>query len=118
MRGPRVTDKDILRFTCGDCHVFAMALHRLTGWMIWIGEDHAYCVEEYADLPVDIEGVHTWGEFQERWGDHEHSEGPFTPEEVKVDWAYDLGGSYTKRRARLLAEVVAQQVQDGIGCFA
>lgn len=73
----RITQRDIARYTQGDCGIFARALNKLTGWPIYtftseLGAPmfHAFVVDPDG-RPVDIEGRwRSMGDFQRRWSQH------------------------------------------------
>lgn len=73
----KVTQRDIARYTQGDCGIFARALNNLTGWPIHtftseLGAPmfHAFVVDPEG-RPVDIEGRwRSMGDFQRRWDQH------------------------------------------------
>lgn len=62
------------RFTAGDCHILAAAIHDLAGWPIatfvtaWEGTPvlHAFCVHPSGDA-VDVEGRQPMAAFRESW---------------------------------------------------
>lgn len=64
------------RFTCGDCHILARAIHRVTGWPMATfsfksGKERLPDTHAFVRLPdgryLDIEGVRTADEMYERW---------------------------------------------------
>lgn len=65
-----ITHKD--RFTRGDCHILAGAIHCMTGWPFCTFAHGAYpAVHAFVELPdgrfLDIEGISTAEEMSERW---------------------------------------------------
>lgn len=106
-----------MRFTSGDCHIFAWALFRLTNWPM-----HAFVWEDEPDLHAfvrtpcgawvgDIEGWHELETFIPRWGQGYYTEvRPFTWWDFDDDWGQGHNlSSYSAKRARLLAPLVVEQ---------
>lgn len=108
-----ITDRDISRFTEGDCHIFAAALEKLTGWPLHCftyqgaPSDHAFVVRPDGKA-VDIEGVHEMREFKKAW--HCHKYARFTRRQlIEAEWGGPVFGDYSYRRARQLAPVIARK---------
>lgn len=63
---------DVERFTEGDCHILARAIHRATGWTFctfdWKGlpDEHAF-VRRPDGMLVDVEGVFTEPDYLAKW---------------------------------------------------
>lgn len=113
----RIHADDVERFTEGDCHIFAKALHDLTGWTLcaftFQGKPDCHVFVEAPDgRLVDIEGPLNakafcdkwkpwcsgrWGRFT--WQDFEDSGWDLTPVISKWSWP----------RARQLAPLVIAQ---------
>ncbi len=97
---------DISRFTEGDCHVFAAAVHRLTGWPIHVFNDegtpylHAFVVAPDGKA-VDIMGVRSMEDLLNEWGELEHLH--YKWEDLKLEWGANTYGAYSVKRARLMA---------------
>src|SRR4051812_23319835 len=103
-----ITPRDIYRFTCGDCHIFAYALHRITGWPVATFVDdggeaitHAFCVMPDGRA-ADIQGLHLMRDFKRSW---------WKPTGVKIhgdlirdaEWGRRTAfGEYSRKRARQL----------------
>lgn len=102
---------DVKRFTEGDCHLFARALNKLTGWPIHAficdPEDdypdlHAFCVTP-CGRAVDVLGVRPLDEIMEEWeawGAVDHREFGWP---LHHDWDVPIFGDYSRKRAALLA---------------
>lgn len=113
----RPTEKDIERFTCGDCHYLARAIHKLTGWSIaafdqyGLADLHAFVL--MPDMRVlDVKGARTQREITQEWSGW-HPKGI-----IPCDWrdvepfgspAY---GEYSVRRAREIAPRLVRQALD------
>lgn len=112
--------RDNYRFTCGDCHILALRLHRLTGWQLATfacsnGDpcDHAFVIHPDGDA-VDVNGKTNMEEFMKGWGG-----GPIAtwtiPEFRKSTWWQGPEfGHYSYARAR----IVAGKLLDSLGCKA
>lgn len=105
---------DVERFTEGDCHIFARALHKLTGWPIhtfgrrdhpYGGDVHAFCVLPDGRI-ADIEGVRDAKDFCADWHYSfkvsAHHPRPWS--DIRHWWGGPAFGPYSYRRARIVAE--------------
>jgi hypothetical protein len=106
---------DITRFTEGDCHILARAIHRHTGW--------AFCTFEFRGGPdahafvrrsdgyyVDVQGVATEAEMLRRW--YHTKIRTWTMRELIEHWpnwagTYSTFGLYSYLRADQLARKIA-----------
>src|SRR4051812_44511858 len=68
-----ITNLDIERYTCGDCHYLARALHKLTGWPMaafvdrWGDPDrHAFVLTPDGDV-FDVHGIESPHDARRRW---------------------------------------------------
>ncbi len=118
----QVRDSDVIRFTDGDCHVFARALNAYTGWPMyafayewetgaWEPDLHAFCV--YKNHAVDIEGAEPIESFRTRWSDGDVVEvKQFEWQSMRAfqNWGIPVHGPYSHRRAKLLAPIIAEKV--------
>lgn len=102
----RITNNDIARFTEGECHYLARAIHLLTGWDIHCFQDdgqpymHAFVLMPNGNY-LDVEGEKTLKDMRE-WSGHKIL--PFTWQEIRESWGwYRPETSYTYRRAKELA---------------
>lgn len=118
---PRITKLDIERFTCGDCHLLAREIARVTGWAVcsfaYADDDepdiHAFVQAPNGDL-IDIEGRWTPEALLTRWGkvfgpDIQIIQTTFA-EIVRCWWKDPQNpdyGRYSLRRARQLAPHLA-----------
>lgn len=107
----RITSLDVERFTCGDCHLLARAIHELTGWPIcafdaFDGPDiHAF-VRTPSGKYLDIEGVHAPHTFKRNW--HERRVRRISWAALAADWGdAPRYGRYSVVRARRLAPLLA-----------
>lgn len=102
---------DIRRFTEGDCHIFAYALNRITGWPVhtFVTECgtpdlHAFCVTPDGQA-ADIEGLHSISDFKAKWHCQTIADqGKFIEDEFWGRIVYL--GAYSRVRARRLAPLV------------
>lgn len=98
---------DICRFTQGDCHVFAAALHRLTGWPIHAFDDygepilHAFVMTPDGQA-ADVMGIRPLQDLLEYWTWDTHSECDWR--ELRDCWGSDVFGPYSASRARVVAK--------------
>lgn len=121
---PDITANDVYRFTCGDCHIFASRLARITThWMLatFVRPDddrfdpgqshtHAFCV-----LPdgrcADIEGIRSEAEFRHHWGETDPIK-TWTSMRALIanngGWSRPTMSDYSYRRARELAPIIAR----------
>jgi len=112
-RTPRIGDADIKRFTRGDCHILAHALHRRTGWPIhaFLEVDGIPAIHAFVITPngyaVDIKGASPLPEFEREWGVSAHM--PVDWQEIRREWPTQSKHSYV--RARLLAPALAAQAK-------
>lgn len=106
---PREADVD--RFTTGDCHIFALALSKLTGWPTYAFEDsfdgqpylHAFVVAPDGWI-YDVEGRHDPTEFKKSWSHDIYRAYDF----YEYDWTSPCFGYYSRRRAAALAKRLVQ----------
>lgn len=107
---PRNADVD--RFTTGDCHIFALAVHKLTGWPIATfdyehdptGSIHAFNIMPDGRL-IDVEGIHDPNEFVKqwkRWGAKRFSKQHWPT--MRKSWQGPQFGQYSYARARVVAK--------------
>ena len=115
----RIRPPDYVRFTQGDCHIFARAVNKLTGYPIYCfvapagsGYDeepdtHAFVVDPQGRA-IDIEGRHedmdafiaNWS----KWGSDQIRE--YSWKELRHSWGGPDFGNYSYERARQLAPLV------------
>ena len=112
MAKERITQADIITFTRGDCHIMARKLHEITGWPIRALIGHDWCAHYFVVAPtghpVDIEGVHTISDMEERWecsGLEEMNE-----EEMQrwLGWGEKAEGWATPRAEQLAPHIIAE----------
>lgn len=108
-----LTAFDRVRFTEGDCHFLARAIHLRTGWPI-------HCFTEYDEpdlhafvvMPdgraLDVQGVCAISTMRERWKARRHQ--AFTWPEIRACWPAPEFGHSTYRRARVVAERLLAEV--------
>lgn len=108
-----ITDLDIERFTCGDCHIFARAMNRCTGWELqtfYNGSEpdgHAFVVTPDGRR-VDIEGAWTPSAHDKAW-DGKGTAAPCRYSILKeYGWLSPTYGKYSYPRAKQLAPIYAQ----------
>lgn len=102
---------DIDRFTTGDCHIFAKAVHSLTGWPIATfdyeydptGSIHAFNIMPDGRL-IDVEGVFMPKEFISKWKQWKaRSYSVQHWPTMRRSWQGPQFGHYSYRRARVVA---------------
>lgn len=112
-----ITDRDIYRFTDGDCHVLARAIHRLTGWTM------ASIYDPYMDGPnyhafvlrpdgkaLDVEGLHDPDALVSYYGDPESYLMPVQWEALlSYGWPRNAFGDYSRKRARQVAKFLIER---------
>jgi hypothetical protein len=105
MRGPRITELDITRFTEGDCHILAKVLNALIGWPMYTlhtGDNepgmHAFVFSD--GVTIDVYGARPMDALLCDW---DMAQGIVeTPE---IDWGPAIfHGSW--RRARTIAPLL------------
>lgn len=95
-----------MRFTEGDCHILAQAIHNLTGWPMyafnWSNRPDLHC---FVKIPsgnfLDIQGISTPKEMKERW---QCSRIMKFEEKYKKVWGGPVFGKHSEKRAKELAE--------------
>lgn len=116
-----ISARDISRFTCGDCHIFARRLAMETGWTLatfgtveGLPAAHAFVIHPSGDA-VDIQGRRSMAEFQSDWRWSSASGIVLTWDswdELAAhngetgDWSTADGGPYSYLRASQLAPTV------------
>ena len=105
-------DADVDRFTTGDCHIFARAVHALTGWPIATFDDeydatgtiHAFNLTPDGRC-LDIEGIFEPEAFIKKWkcwGASSYSIQHWPT--MYKSWQGPQYGHYSYQRARVLAQ--------------
>lgn len=104
---------DVERFTEGDCHILARAIHRRTGWtfctFLYDGCPDAHAFVQRPDgLYVDVEGVVNETSLLAKWGKHMKVKRWEDFEAFAADWPWWGGdfctyGLYSYLRAAQLA---------------
>lgn len=106
LRDGPITDHE--RFTEGDCHILARAIHVRTGWPIHAFVDEAGYPDWHAFVvmpdgrALDVQGACDMEEFCERWGQPDHA--PFSWARLRRDFDGPQFGQYSYRRAGVIAE--------------
>jgi hypothetical protein len=98
---------DVRRFTEGDCHIFALALHKLRGWPTcafrdWDGEPHLHAFVRHPDGDlIDIDGKRPPEAFFVDWdGESDYRAFDFR----EYQWTTPCFGYYSRRRATVVAK--------------
>lgn len=111
-----ITEKDVERFTCGDCWILAKAINELTGWPIYAfknqdGEpdDHVFVMPD-PDHVLDAEGHHDLKTFARRWCYKPDELYAHKRSELAREWGPVAFGTYSYKRARLIAPVLVDTV--------
>lgn len=104
---PGLQPFDEVRFTEGDCHYLARAVHRKTGWPMGAFSFRGYAnAHAFARMPdgrwVDVYGPQTEGAAQRRWK-MQHSIEVFDWRDLR-EFGLPQFGDYTYRRARVVAD--------------
>jgi hypothetical protein len=108
----RITPDDVHRFTQGDCHIFARALNKATGWPIhtfrsWGGTDMHAFVRAPDGRCVDIQGFTRVTAFKCRWGLRNIA--PIDWKDLRDEWGGPNFGDHSYRRAKQLVPLVLEQ---------
>lgn len=102
---PRLTARDRVRFTCGDCHYLARALHLRTDWPLCAFDHGGPDLHAFVRMPdgryLDVEGPRTRAALRKRWETDEPI-GEFAWSDFR-EFGLEFG-SYSRRRARVVAE--------------
>lgn len=118
----KITKADISRFTEGDCHVLARAIHLATGWDFaafwnneWGWDVHAFVLTP-GGFPLDVLGLHTdVREFLGRWrkssGERDLQIKKADHEKLFNDWMGVTFGEYSVRRAKTLVPVILKDLE-------
>lgn len=112
----RITELDIIRFTEGDCHILARAIHLLTGWPMFSFDDghgdpdlHAFVIAP-SGKALDIEGLHSLRDLRRDWGSSPLVETSY--EAIVSIWGHETSfGRYSFARARKLAPMLVEAVR-------
>lgn len=106
--GP-VSGRDNYRFTCGDCHILALRLHRLTGWELATFADanghpimHAFVIHPDGDA-VDVDGKRDIEAFRSGWGGYRIKTWTIPEFRKSSWWGGTAFGHYSYARARVVA---------------
>lgn len=112
----RITKKDIERFTRGDCHILATAIHKLTGWSLYafensstgLGEGHAFVMPE-PYIFLDITGLSTYEEMQKKW--FWYTSYPIIEIDLQQLYSWDgpIYGEYSFKRASVVAKHLVKE---------
>ncbi len=101
------SEKDVERFTRGDCHIFARAINLRTNWPIRIFKEpapegnHAWVLTPEG-LALDINGLQFVEDLLDEWKVVKHS---FTTwETLRLAWDGAQYGAYSFKRAGILAD--------------
>lgn len=102
-------ERDVQRFTEGDCHVLARALHLRTGWPIMAFVDkhddqpdlHAFVLMPDGRA-LDVQGAVSMQAFKRRWKRSEVAE--FNWKTLRSAFASPAFGRYSYQRAGVVAE--------------
>lgn len=109
--GLNEADRDNYRFTCGDCHILALRLHRLTGWDLctFADEDEEPRLHAFVRLPdgriLDVNGVQTETEFRAHWQADDQIVS-WTPAALRASTWFcpPTFGNYSYQKARVIAD--------------
>lgn len=110
------TALDIERFTAGDCHYLARAIHKLTGWPMaafsaTYGEPDLHAFVSLPDGRVlDVQGACSLHDMRKRWSTTRAKTQTFSWDELKVFGPPEYGASVARARIvarRLLAGLEA-----------
>lgn len=111
MVATRITTRDVERFTEGDCHVLARALHVATGWPIQaLDVDGRGCPDMHAFVlrpdgqALDVQGVHPLEDLVTAW--HARATVPTTWKRLREEWGTSVFGDYSFTRARAIAPLL------------
>jgi hypothetical protein len=111
-----ITNLDIERYTCGDCHYLARALHKLTGWPMaafvdrWGDPDrHAFVLTPDGDV-FDVHGIESPHDARRRWRAPRRRIQTFEWPDLLAFGEPEFG-PYSVRRARIVArQLVAEHL--------
>jgi hypothetical protein len=115
------TELDEERFTCGDCHYLARALHLLTGWPIVAFQDswgrpdvHAMVKMPNGKL-LDIYGPQSVRTARRHWCHFRRARGrPIKEFSWSIfreeGWNSPSYGEYTYRRAKIIAQRLLREI--------
>lgn len=122
----KITDGDIYRFTCGDCHVLAYAIHKLTNWTMCAfsegdGPNFHSFVRHPSGYYLDIRGLEEPDDFIKRWAESCQWYRSYPDERLRVieaDWKTLRGSrwpahsisSWSPKRAKQLAPILVANV--------
>lgn len=68
-----ITEKDVEQYTCGDCHILALSIHKRTGWPVCALEDEDGWANYHAFVKMpdgrfmDVRGPQTKVEIMQQW---------------------------------------------------
>jgi hypothetical protein len=112
-----ITSADIERFTEGDCHIMAWAIHKETGWPIytfWDGDEH--WMHAFVKMPngkiIDVEGVTTLRTFKKKWS--KYGNDPIKRiewKDLRESWGGPSYGNYSYSRAKKIARYLLAELE-------
>lgn len=109
---PDIRPGDIWRFTCGDCHVLAARLHKITGWPIHCGYDHEFPDVHAFVLTPDGMALDVRGPMKPsaclRGYNYRKGHREFSWAEIRRAWITPSLGAYSYERARKIAPVLVE----------
>ena len=102
-----ITEKDIDRFTTGDCHILAWAINRMTGWPIYTFLEngkypdlHAFIVTPDGQA-LDVKGYRSLKSLKKEWRCKKI--GKIDWRNLLDSWGGPCYGSHSRKRAKKIA---------------
>ncbi len=112
--------RDYLRFTCGDCHILARALHLRTGWPIGVTVDdfgewfgHAFVVRPDG-LALDVDGLSDPDDIADLYDTRDWTLTDWPT--LRSKWGGADRGSHSYVRARIVADELLARYPHNSAC--
>ncbi len=116
--------RDNYRFTCGDCHILAKRIAKVTGWDLctFVDEEGDPFLHAFVRMPdgniLDVNGVQTEEAFRQHWQapaeDPSYRIGTWTWSGLRAStwWTSPTFGRYSYARARIIAGKLLDQLSN------
>ena len=107
----KITEKDIIDFTCGGCADLAYEVQRLTGWPVHCfveqggPADHAFVVPK-PGWRLDVEGLSKEKDHDKRWGWESCKHKRFSYKKITEMWGDQVADDFSMRRAKEIAPLL------------
>lgn len=110
-----IIERDITRFTEGDCHILAKRLHRVAGLplhtFVYGGQIDLHAFVMHGDKPLDVMGLWDKYDFIAEWSvgtTPTKISPPMSADFLNLNWGEPTPeyGHYSYKRARVVADIL------------